>query len=283
MGALPLNRVVRKSAADEVRELVALIESGQLQINDRLPSEAELSRRFGVSRPIVREALGRLRALGLTEARPGSGTYVASNVTKLTMHFGQYSASDLNEVRRCVEIPAARAAARRRQPADLEILTATLDSHAKAETIEDVIRSDGLFHCAIASATGNLLFVRILEDLQETLKEQTLAVSTLRNRGASAAHEHQAILKAIVGRDGDAAAAAMDEHLDAVERAIRRLPTERSLTDLAAGQAPPPRSRTPRVPRAQGRANDRLPDATSNWPRGSASYRERARKALATC
>jgi GntR family transcriptional repressor for pyruvate dehydrogenase complex len=243
-GVLPINRVVRRSAADEIRaQLVALIESGQLQINDRLPSEAELSRRFGVSRPIVREALGRLQALGLTESRPGSGTYVASSVTKLTIHFGQYSASDLNEVRRCLEIPAARAAATRRRPADIETLGSLLESHEKAETVEEVIMFDGRFHCSIATATGNLLFVRLLEDLQETLKEQTLAVSTLRNRGAGAAREHRAILKAITDRDGDAAAAAMDEHLDAVERAIRRLPLEHSGPELGETKVPRRRSR----------------------------------------
>jgi DNA-binding FadR family transcriptional regulator len=229
LAVLPLNRVVRRSAADEVRaQLVALIESGQLQVNDRLPSEAELSRRFGVSRPVVREALGRLQALGLTESRPGSGTFVASSVTKLTMHFGQYSASDLNEVRRYLEVPAARLAAICRTPEDVEKLTSILADHKSAPTVEEVIRFDGLFHCAIASATGNLLFVRLLEDLQETLKEQTLAVSTLRNRGAGAAREHQAVLQAIIARDGDASAAAMEEHLDAVERAIRKLPSDLS-------------------------------------------------------
>jgi DNA-binding FadR family transcriptional regulator len=238
-GGLPLIRVVRRSAADEVRaQLVALIESGQLQVNDRLPSEAELSRRFGVSRPIVREALGRLQALGLTESRPGSGTYVASSVTKLTVHFGQYSASDLNEVRRCLEVPAARLAAGRRTLEDVEQLNFILGEHESAATAEEVIGFDGQFHCAIASATGNLLFVRLLEDLQETLREQTLAVSTLRNRGAGAASEHRAILKAIVERDGDTAAAAMEQHLDAVERAIRRIPPERSGQDPAEGDEP---------------------------------------------
>jgi DNA-binding FadR family transcriptional regulator len=184
-----------------------------------------------------------LQALGLTESRPGSGTYVASNVTKLTIHFGQYSASDLNEVRRCVEVPAARTAASRRRSSDIENLGSILESHEKAETVEEVILFDGRFHCAIASATGNLLFVRLLEDLQETLKEQTLAVSTLRNRGAGAAREHQAILNAITDRDGDAAAAAMDEHLDAVERAIRRLPPERSSQDLPDAKRSRRRSR----------------------------------------
>jgi DNA-binding FadR family transcriptional regulator len=252
-GELPLNRVVRRSASDEVRaQLVGLIESGQLQVNDRLPSEAELSRRFGVSRPIVREALGRLQALGLTESRPGSGTYVASNVTKLTVHFGQYSASDLNEVRRCLEVPAARLAASRRTSQDIDRLNSILGEHERASTAEEVIAFDGQFHCAIASATGNLLFVRLLEDVQERLREQTLAVSTLRNRGAGAAREHRAVVKAIVERDGDAAAAAMEQHLDAVERAIRKIPSDRSVQDLNEGFESRSRSLGPR-PRARTR------------------------------
>jgi len=252
-GELPLNRVIRRSASDDVRaQLVGLIESGQLQVNDRLPSEAELSRRFGVSRPIVREALGRLQALGLTESRPGSGTFVASNVTKLTVHFGQYSASDLNEVRRCLEVPAARLAASRRRLEDVDQLSSILSDHENASTAEEVIGFDGQFHCAIASATGNLLFVRLLEDLQETLREQTLAVSTLRNRGAGAAREHRAVLKAIIDRDGDAAAAAMEQHLDAVERAIRRIPPERSGQDSSEGYEARSRSVASR-PRARTR------------------------------
>ena len=47
-----------------------------MQVKDRLPSGAELSRRFEVSRPIVCEALGRLQALGLTETRAGRSTFV---------------------------------------------------------------------------------------------------------------------------------------------------------------------------------------------------------------
>jgi DNA-binding FadR family transcriptional regulator len=97
-----------------------------VQVNDRLPSEAELSRRFEVSRPIVCEALSRLQALGLTEARVDRGTFVASNVTKLTITFGQCSASDLNEVRRCVEVPAARLAALRRTSEDIQLLASIL-------------------------------------------------------------------------------------------------------------------------------------------------------------
>jgi GntR family transcriptional repressor for pyruvate dehydrogenase complex len=221
---LPLHRVIRRSAVEEARtQLVELIESGHLQVNDRLPPEAELSRRFGVSRPIVREALGRLQAVGLTESRPGSGTFVSSTVTKLIFSVGQYSASDLSEIRRCLEVPAARLAAVRRSAEDLEELTRCMEQHEQATAEEETVRRDSDFHRAIARATGNMLFVRLIEDFQQLLQDQSLALSTLRTRGPTAALEHRTVLQAVIDGDGEAAAAAMDEHLDAVERAIRDL------------------------------------------------------------
>jgi GntR family transcriptional regulator, transcriptional repressor for pyruvate dehydrogenase complex len=162
-----------------------------VQVNDRPPSEAELSRRFGVSRPIVCEALGRLQALGLTEPPASRGTFVASSVTKLTITFGQYSASDLNEVRRCVEVPAARPAALRRTTEDIQLLASILGAHEQAAGAEKAVATDAGFICTIAQATGNKLFVRLVEDLREIHQEQSLAVSTLRDRGAQVAREHR--------------------------------------------------------------------------------------------
>ena len=261
--SLPLNRVVRRSAADDVRvQLVALIESGHLKVNDRLPSEAELARRFGVSRPIVREALGRLQALGLTESRPGSGTFVASNVTRLTLSFGQYSASDLNEVRRFLEVPAARLAALRRTNEDLDKLRLILEYEDNATSVEDAIREDTDFHSEIARATGNMLFVRLVEDLRELLKEQTLAVSTLRNRASSISREHRAVLEAIIAGDGDTAATAMNAHLDAVERAIRKIASQSSEpqgfpSDTSNAARPSTAQIRHRAPKAGGGSQDK--------------------------
>jgi DNA-binding FadR family transcriptional regulator len=163
-----------------------------VQVNNRLPSEAELSRRFGVSCPIVCEALDRPQALGLTEARVSRGTFVASSVTKLTITFGQCSASDLNEVRRCVEVPAGRPAALRRTSEDIQLLTSILGGHEQAAGAEEAVATDTGFMSA--QATGNKLFVRLVEDLREILQEQSLAVSTLRDRGAQVAREHRRVL-----------------------------------------------------------------------------------------
>ena len=221
MDVLPIVPVVRRSVVEEVvRQLAALIESGQLQVNDRFPSEVELSHRFEVSRTIVREALGRLKALGLTEARPGIGTYVASNVARLSKLLGQYSAEDLYEVRSILEVPAARLAARRRTAADIEQLRVVLEAEVVATNVDQRSPVDTDFHCLVARATGNMLFVRLVEDLREVLHAQTVAMSELSDRNASVVREHTAVLEAIVRADGEEAARAMSEHLDAVEAAV---------------------------------------------------------------
>ena len=61
----------RSAAADVQAELQAQIEGGKYKQNERLPSEAELARAFQVSRPVIREALMSLQALGLTAPQTG--------------------------------------------------------------------------------------------------------------------------------------------------------------------------------------------------------------------
>jgi GntR family transcriptional regulator of arabinose operon len=67
----------RKTKHRQVFEyILADIESGKLKDGDRLPSEAELVKQFGLSRPTVARALHDLQNLGLIERKVGSGTYV---------------------------------------------------------------------------------------------------------------------------------------------------------------------------------------------------------------
>jgi GntR family transcriptional repressor for pyruvate dehydrogenase complex len=216
--------ISRRSAVDAVRDqLTAMIESGQLKIDDQLPSEAELGQSFGVSRPVIREALGSLQTLGLTESQPGRGTFVTSRVVKVALSFGQYSASDLNEIRRYVEVPAAGRAAQVRTTTDLGELGRTLDEHDHATSAAESVRLDGQFHIAIARATGNLLVVRLIEDLRETMQEQSLALREVPNRSEGAGVEHRAVLDAIRRQDAEGAAAAMAKHLGGVEIALGEL------------------------------------------------------------
>src|ERR1035441_8112016 len=71
------SKASRHSIVYDVRQqLIGFIRSGEVRVNDQLPSEMALARLFGVSRPVVREAIVSLNALGLTTSLNGRGTFV---------------------------------------------------------------------------------------------------------------------------------------------------------------------------------------------------------------
>jgi DNA-binding FadR family transcriptional regulator len=217
--ALILTRVGRRSAAADVQaQLQSLIEGGRYKQNERLPSEIELARSFGVSRPVIREALMSLQALGLTTSQTGKGTYVVSDRVSAPLLMGRYSPAHIKEVRRHLEIPTARLAALRRTDRDIGELAAIL---ARMEDADDPARRNRLdadFHVAIAAAAGNPLIAKLVEDMRSVLEEHSLALAKIPRRRREASTEHAAIYQAIVQRDPAAAAAAMEAHLVAAER-----------------------------------------------------------------
>jgi DNA-binding FadR family transcriptional regulator len=228
------SRVSRRSAAADVRaQLVASIESGQFKVDSRLPSENALALSFGVSRPVIREALVTLQALGLTAARNGKGTYVASNRVRAPMLLGRYSPAHLNEVRRCLEVPSARLAAMRRTSEDIGRLAEIIAALQDEDDPTKRNKLDASFHMAISQATGNPLFAKLIEDLRAILEEHSLAASTVPHRRDGAIAEHRVIYDAILRRDADAAGEAMAAHLNAVDNSFLSL--ERMAADDADG------------------------------------------------
>ena len=218
---MTLQAVPRRGAvADVLARLQAQIAAGEFKLKERLPSESELCKSFGVSRPVVREALVSLQALGLTASQPGIGTFVVSDRVGVPLLLGRYSPADIREVRRCIEIPAARLSAARRTDRDIGEMAAIL---ARMEDAEDPARRnqlDASFHIAIARSSGNPLFVRLVEDLRSVLEEHSLAAARRPYRRRAAAEEHRAVYEAIVEHDANAAAAAMEAHLAAAERSF---------------------------------------------------------------
>ncbi|WP_062338167.1 MULTISPECIES: FadR/GntR family transcriptional regulator [Herbidospora] len=218
--------VEQKSAAEHVRtQLIELIESRHFAVDDRLPSEAELAASFGVSRSVIREALHSLNALGLTKSYAGKGTFVAATRVQSHLLSGQYLPSQLNEVRRYLEVPAARLAAERRTQEDLDGLAELVAAFEDNDDPAERNKIDARFHIAIAQATGNPLFSRLVEDLRAVLQDQALAVSASPGRAAQARAEHRAIYEAIKDGDAEMAALAMRRHLQAV------VATSAALTD----------------------------------------------------
>lgn len=223
------------SYADQVYgKILSAIMSGRFGRGSKLPPEKDLCELYGVSRPVVRSALHRLRLDGLVEARQGSGTYVISSPST---HLGDII--DLTgvsrvlrylELRLAVEGTAAALAAERRSNEDLgQIVRAHEKFIAEMEAGIFLPASDREMHMAIAGATGNEFFPRALENAEASLADfMTLSLTLTKAGSAQRASfimlEHTNIVEAIKAQDAATAKVAMEFH---ILQAKRRL-TDRS-------------------------------------------------------
>lgn len=173
--ALHLERGQRVRLADQLYgQIFDQIASGRLNVGDKLPSEHEICEKFGVSRPVVREALLRLRADGLVTAHQGLGTFVSHQPAPRLKTFsdvqnvGAYLRAQ--EVRVALEGDAARLAALRRTDEQLHKI-----GEAHAAFVEELEHgrvspeADLAFHASIAEASGNDFYLGVLETIHESI------------------------------------------------------------------------------------------------------------------
>ncbi|WP_116091241.1 FadR/GntR family transcriptional regulator [Sphingomonas crusticola] len=203
--------------------IVEIINRDQLQVADRLPSESRLADLFGISRSIVREALVRLAADGITEARRGAGSYVKSRPSErwgAHMSMAELSATlGTYEVRFVLEAETARLAALRRSPDQMaEISHALADLRRNLLSSEPAHVEDWALHRAIVKATANPAFLATFDHLHDEVEKILRAgVDISRSRPPEAIQEmmreHEMIVEAIRAGDGDGAALAMRWHL----------------------------------------------------------------------
>lgn len=216
--------VARVGAAEAVlTDLRAAIEGNDLPVGTKLPAEAALAGRYGVSRSVIREALRSTNALGLTETRTGRGTFVVATRTNTEPAFGRYSVQALREARPHIEVPAAGLAALRRTDEQLERLRALVSGMDVVNDPSEWVRLDGEFHLCIAQSSGNVVFASVVDDIREALSEQSKMLNTAPGRREASSAEHKAIVAAIAEGSAEGASAAMAEHLKIVEDAVTAL------------------------------------------------------------
>lgn len=211
--------------ADEVyEEILRQIVNGVLAEGARLPSETELAATFRVSRPVVREALSRLRADKVIVSRRGSGSYVQRRPSR--EFFDLANKGTVADLMRCFEFrialegEAAALAARRRDAQDLaRIEQAFAELNGVIERGEVGVEADVHFHRAIAAATRNTLFTEALAAFDaHTFRGITLtrrmSLRASKERVLLVQREHQEIVEAIRNEDAEAARKAMRRHID---------------------------------------------------------------------
>lgn len=190
---------------------------------ERLPSEEQLACRYGVSRPIVREALARLRDDGLVRSHRGSGSYVQRRPDQAMLEFAPLDS--LADIQRCfefriaVESEAARLAARKATREDQAVLTRAL------ALLEQRIRDNALgvdadfgFHLAIARATHNRFFSDTLLSLEAAITygqnlARGLGLRRPEHHVPEVQQEHRDIHDSILAGDHERAGQCMQRHL----------------------------------------------------------------------
>jgi GntR family transcriptional repressor for pyruvate dehydrogenase complex len=209
--------------ADRVYHLLySRISNGDYPANRKLPSETTLAEEFGVSRPVLRAALERLREQGLIHSRQGAGSYVRE-VKTVPLGFARVETiADIQrcyEFRTCIESMACRLAAGRRNAEALEEIATAL-SLMQGATDSQTHREDAdfAFHLAIAKAANNQYFEASMRALREHIYVgMKLHGQSLMSDGAKALkqvfEEHSVIFAAVRDGDGEAAERLMRAHL----------------------------------------------------------------------
>ena len=209
-------------------QLSSKISSGELATGSRLPSERDLATSFGVSRPTIREAMIALEVAGLVEIRSGSGVYIkvpASGNQPSLLQDDNPGPLEILEARLHIESEAAALAAERIEPAELELLRATLEALCEENSSsEGRENADRQFHLLIASASKNSAVHSTVSWLWQLRDDSTVSQvfhEKLRLAGIKPViADHQTILSAIADGQPEEARQAMRLHLGRVMEVV---------------------------------------------------------------
>jgi GntR family transcriptional regulator, transcriptional repressor for pyruvate dehydrogenase complex len=219
---------VTDSAIDKIKDMIM---SGELHPGDRLPKEADLAERLGLSRNSLREAVKALSLIRVLDVRQGDGTYVTSLQPRLLLDALTFvvdfhrddTVLEFFEVRRILEPAATAKAAQAMSDGDIAKLRGLLDELDEAPTAEALVANDLEFHRQIAAGSGNSVLSSLIESLSgPTTRARIWRGLTQEGAVAKTRDQHWAIYDAIAARQPEVAAAWATVHVAGVEDWLRR-------------------------------------------------------------
>ena len=230
--------------ADAIRRAIML---GRFVPGEKLPRERELARQLSVSRATLREAIRILVAEDFVEIRRGAtgGTLVRAQQVSA----GEYrrllteqedAIENVCAYRLAIEAASVRQAAVRRTESDLRELhtlvkrmtglTATAENRNDPANLPLFLSADAAFHIGIAQASRNPFFVSAVEEVRMAMWMPVAALFRVIHEDAN--DHHEAIYRAIMKQDPEAAAAQMTAHVE-----MQRDQTRQYMLD-AGGESP---------------------------------------------
>lgn len=227
-----LNSEKNGTTAEEiVARLREMIGRGELHSGDRLPPERDLAKLLGVSRPTLRAGIRSLSTVGILQSRQGAGTFVAeaeesptldSSPLRLLSALHGFTPDEMFEARLALEKSIAGMAAERATSEQMTLLAEEVAGmYASQDEPEQYLVHDMQFHQTVAAASNNRILTALMNMVATILYDsRSKTVKRARDLKESA-EQHRNIYRAIRERDGEAATAAMHEHLISAQTAQR--------------------------------------------------------------
>lgn len=217
-----------------VDELVRFLTERGYDPGERIPSERDLTERFGASRGSIREALAFLGALGVIERREKSGVYMASEpasgealalLARIGVPLAPEQISQSMELRHILEPAAVRLACERGDEESFATIHGILNEAGDGVTrsSQEMADLDRRFHTEIVRSTGNDLFYRLVNIyylMTARIREEYFDDP---DRWQHSHAEHVELFDAVRAGDSARAGALMSAHLSGVDSHWQRL------------------------------------------------------------
>jgi GntR family transcriptional repressor for pyruvate dehydrogenase complex len=219
------------TAAQQIaHQLLEHLLSGRVKPGDRLPSERQLAETLKVSRSTIRDAMKSLLMLGIITVRPGGGSFfqdAPSSLLPKTVEWGllvgERHTKDLVEARAFIEIAVARLAAERRSEATIAKLAKLVEEmKAARKDPKRFVQADLAFHMALADASQNSALRDILSGMRTLLAVWIRRVIEAAGDADYSYRRHRKIFEAVKQADPEAAAKAMEEHMNSAAERLKK-------------------------------------------------------------
>lgn len=218
-----------------VEQIRSLIREGKLKLGDKLPPEQELAKKFGISRPSVREAICALEISGIVERQVGRGSFIKSNNYLSSFHDQiindleeEESPFELLEARKVLEVEFAGLASQKGTKKDITAIERAFNKMKSAVgDISKWLEYDQEFHREIAQAAHNNFLFSVMIKMNDLLQEKLWInmikkVWDIPDYSKKSLKEHNEILVAIKHKNREKSRQKMHHHLAEVEKDILR-------------------------------------------------------------
>jgi GntR family transcriptional repressor for pyruvate dehydrogenase complex len=233
-------RAKRKLSDYVIDEIKRMLKSGELQEGSKLPNQNEFAQQLGVSRLPLREAMQKLRLMGVIEEKPGVGTHIVVGDPSLwglkmeaPLINDAQATFEFIEARKSLELPIIKASINRVTKEELELLkkdVAHMEDALRRADRSEYLKYDMAFHLHLASASHNRYLLQMLRDVQNLLEQFMMeAFNEIPELLDDSMHHHKEILRHLINHETEKATKSMMEHICSIEAVLKKYYEQRNI------------------------------------------------------